>query len=119
MTDRCSICGKPLTDFNSRMIGIGPVCRAQHYKQPDLGLIPHAEFSVIRDSPDYIFIKDIGHSYTKTVTNDADYVLQKLNTILGLNHRRVFYIDSMGEQDEIVHSGGCFKYFKPPRGIAL
>jgi hypothetical protein len=101
------------------MIGMGPVCQAKQDKQPDLELENHAEFSVIKDYPDYILIKDIGHSYTKTVTNDVKYVLQKLDSILSLNNRRVFYIDSMGEQDEIVHSSGCFKYFKPARGVAL
>jgi hypothetical protein len=92
------------------MIGIGPICRAEFYKQPELGIENHAEFSVI---------KDIGHGHSKTVTNDVDYVLEKLNTILGLNNRRVYYIDSDGGKDEIVHSGGRFKCFKPARGIAL
>jgi hypothetical protein len=101
------------------MIGMGPICRAQQYKQPNLGIENHAEFSVIKDCPDYILIRDIGHGYTKSVTNDVDYVLQKLDTILSLNKRRIFYIDSAGEQDEIVRSGGCFKCFKPARGIAL
>jgi hypothetical protein len=119
MKDRCSVCGKSLTDFNSRMIGMGPICRAQQIKQPDLGIENHAEFSVIKDYPDYILIKDIGHSSTKTVTNDVNFVLQKLDSILGLNNRRIYYIDSMGEQDEIVHSKGCFKYFKSARGIVL
>jgi hypothetical protein len=102
------------------MIGMGPICRAAYYCQPELGIVPHAEFSVILDAPSYVLIKDVGHiNMQKTVTNDVEYVLQKLNTILNIQNRRVFYIDSSGEQYEIVHSGGRFKCFRSARGIAL
>jgi hypothetical protein len=101
------------------MIGMGPVCRAAYYCQPELGLENHAEFSVILDTPSYVLIKDIGYAQAKTVTNDVEYVLQKLNSILNIQNRRVFYIDSSGDQDEIVHSGGRFKCFKSAREIKL
>jgi hypothetical protein len=119
MADHCLICKRRLTDFTSRIIGMGPICRAVYSCQPELGLVPHAEFSVILDIPSYVLIKDVGHAHTKTVTNDVEYVLQKLNAILNIENRRVFYIDSSGEQDEIVHFGGRFKCFKSARGIAL
>jgi hypothetical protein len=101
------------------MIGMGPICRAAYYCQPDLGIVPHAEFSVITDNPSYILIKDVGYIRSKTVTNDVEYVLEKLNAILNIQNRRVFYIDSDGEQDEIVHSRGRFKCFKSARGVTL
>jgi hypothetical protein len=101
------------------MIGMGPICRAANSRQKELGLKNHAEFFVISDTPSYVLIKDIGHTYAKTVTNDVEYVLQKLDVILDIKNRRVFFIDSDGEQDEIVHSGGCFKCFKPARGKYL
>jgi hypothetical protein len=119
MTDHCSVCKRRLTDFTSRMIGIGPVCRAAYSLQKELGLENHAEFSVIYNTPFCVLIKDISHTYAKTVTNDVEYVLQKLNAILDIQNRRVFYIDSSGKQNEIVHSGGRFKCFKPARGITL
>jgi hypothetical protein len=87
---------------------MGPVCRAHWCLQGELGLEGHAEFSIIKISVSFIFIKDTGHACHKTVTNDVEYVLQALNP----GRRRVFYIDSENRIDEILHRNGIFSGFK-------
>jgi hypothetical protein len=87
----------------------------------DLGLIPHADFSVQIVTDDFIYIKDTGGN-AKSITNDAEWVLSKLAADCGgLKKRRVFYMDTMGQIDEITHNGdGHFTGFKPGhKGVTL
>jgi thiamine pyrophosphokinase len=72
----------------------------------------HAEFEVLEATPEYIYIQDTGHRATVSVTNDAEWVLQKLGLEYGLKNRRVFYVDSLGDTDEIVHENCRFIRFK-------
>jgi hypothetical protein len=103
LTSHCKICKKPLTDFTSVRLGIGPTCRAREELNMELDLIPHADFSVQVATDEFIYIKDTG-DFSKSVTNDAEWVLQKLAVDYGgLKNRRVFYMDSMGQIDEITH----------------
>jgi hypothetical protein len=76
--------------------------------QGELGLEDHAEFAIIKTELTFIFIKDTGHACHRTVTNDAEYVLQTLKP----RRRRVFYIDSENRIDEILHRDGIFRGFK-------
>jgi hypothetical protein len=109
----CRICKKHLTDFTSVRLGIGPVCRARDALNGELGLIPHADFSVMDETGDYIYIKDAGGD-SKSITNDAEWVLQKLAAAYGgLKNRRIFYMDTMGRIDEITHNDGHFTGYKP------
>jgi len=72
----------------------------------------YAEFTIEKETPEYIFIKDIGHTHTKTVTNDADNVIKYLKVIYKLGDRRVFYKDSEGQIDELLHTAGKFTGYK-------
>lgn len=66
---------------------------------------------VIEDiTEDEFIIRDIGHHYTVSVTNDADSVVEKLAPLL--NGRRLLYIDSTGQKDEILYEGSTFLGFK-------
>lgn len=50
-----------------------------------------------------IYLIDIGHSYARSVTNDAAYVVQNLRLKYGpFNNKRIFYKDSSNRWDEIV-----------------
>ena len=120
-SNHCRICGKPLTDFTSVRLGIGPVCRARDGLNGELGLIPYADFSIMDVTDDYIYIKDVGGN-AKSITNDAESVLQRLALAYGdLKRRRVFYMDTMGQIDEITHNAdGRFTGFKPGhKGVEL
>jgi hypothetical protein len=80
----------------------------------------HAVFDVIKETPDFIFIKDVGHRDHMTVTNDVEFVLAKLAEEYDIDRRRIFYMDSLGQIDEIEHHGTHFIGFKPGhKGIEL
>ncbi len=100
----CRICKKTLTEFTSVRLGIGPVCRAKNRLNMELDLFPHADFTVMAETGEYIYIKDAGGN-SKSITNDAEWVLAKLVREYGLKKRRVFYMDTLGQIDEITHNG--------------
>jgi hypothetical protein len=116
----CRICGKPLSDHTSVKLGIGPVCRVRDSLNMDLDLLPHAEFIIQVVTGDYIYIKDCGGN-SKSVTNDAENVLIRLAEEYGeLKKRRVFYMDTLGQIDELVHKDGHFVSFKAGhKGVEL
>jgi hypothetical protein len=72
----------------------------------------HAEFDVIKETPEYIYIKDTGHNDGPTVTNDAEFVLGQLANKHNMGRRRVFYMDSVGQTDELTHIGAHFTGYK-------
>jgi hypothetical protein len=94
-------------------IGIGPVCRGRKFLQGELFMDSEwkACFDVLKETPDFIYIKDIGQY--RSVTNDAEYVIGKLSEENNLGNRRVFYIDSDGQIDELLHKADRFTGFKP------
>jgi hypothetical protein len=108
----CEVCGKPLSNFVSVKLGIGPVCRGKGQAQMRLPFEDHAGYEVIADNAQFIYLEDSGHNQFKTVTNDAEYVLSKLNEEYGIGNKRIFYKDSSGEIDEIVHKNGIFTGFR-------
>jgi hypothetical protein len=113
MNNHCKVCGKHLTDFTSIKIGMGPICRARFSCQPDLGLENHSAFKIIDEKPGYIYIMDTGHySNCKTVTNDVEWVLCEMGNLCNIDNRRIFYMDSDGQTDEILHKGKTFINFK-------
>jgi hypothetical protein len=120
-SNTCRICGRPLTDYTSVRLGIGPVCRTAYYGyQEDLFMEIHAIFDIIKESQDFVFIKDIGHKNHIAITNDAQFVLSKLAAEYDINRRRVFYMDSDGQIDEIEHHGVRFVKFRPGhKGVEL
>lgn len=79
-----------------------------------------ADFRIEAETEEYIFIIDIGHTHTCTVTNDAENVVETLARDHALGDRRLFYMDSEGRIDEIKHTAGKFSGFAPGHaGITL
>lgn len=62
-----------------------------------------ARFIVEQDTPAALTISDVG-SDTMSVTNDAEAVVLYLHG-QGMGIRRLFYYDSEGRLDELVHDG--------------
>jgi hypothetical protein len=77
----------------------------------------HAQFNIIENLDGKpLVIRDVGpRDKHPSVTNDADWVIQELFDADKIpNGRRVFYWDSDGRFDELVHDGaGKFKHFAP------
>ena len=73
-----------------------------------------AQFEVLKhEAGKYIHIRDIGHNTGRTITNDAEYVIGQLFSEYGITENtRVFYVDSAGRIDELVHHGRKFTTFK-------
>ncbi|MCL2139786.1 MAG: DUF6011 domain-containing protein [Treponema sp.] len=113
----CRICKKKLSDITSVKLGIGPVCRGFYGIDGSAGnpglFDNHAEFDFVDETVSFIYIKDTGHNCTKTVTNDVEWVLQKLSeNCKYFDKKRIFYMDSDGKIDEILHAGKTFTGFK-------
>jgi hypothetical protein len=115
----CTICGKTLTDLTSVKLGIGPICRAKYgitgsNGQGELMFNNHADFALAKETDQFVYIIDRGnHSQSKTVTNDVEWVLSELNDLIeGFDKKRLFYMDSEGRIDEILHTGKTFNDFK-------
>lgn len=72
----------------------------------------HAKFQLLDQEREYIFIRDIGHNSGRSVTNDAEYVIEQLYAYNISDETRIFYEDSEGEISEILHSGKKLKGFK-------
>ena len=71
-----------------------------------------AEFDVIKHVPgEFIYIRDIGRN-CRSVTNDAENVIERLLTEYGITRERVIYDDSDGRTDELLHANGKFTGFK-------
>jgi len=82
-----------------------------------------AQFMVLEyKSVAYIFIRDTGRDKCcRSVTNDAEYVVEQLYLEYGItDETRIFYEDSDGRIDELVHAGKVFTGFKAGhQGIEL
>jgi hypothetical protein len=72
----------------------------------------HAGYEVVTVNDRFIYLEDTGHNQFKTVTNDAEYVLNDLSEEYGIRDKRIFYKDSFGQIDEILHKNGVFSGFK-------
>ena len=75
-------------------------------------MINHAQYEIVDVKPTLVLIKDIGPwSVYKTVTNDAEWVVKQVYNEFG--DRRIDYIDSDGNRDQLVHTRGTFTGFAP------
>ena len=73
----------------------------------------NANFTIEHETPDYIFIFDSGPwDQHRTITNDAEYVVETLAKDHALGNRRLIYKDSEGQIDELLHTAGRFTDFK-------
>jgi hypothetical protein len=112
----CEICGKPLSNFVSVKLGIGPICRGKGNVQMELPFEDHAGYEVMTVNEEFIYFEDSGHNQFKTVTNDAGYVLAALNEEYDIRKKRIFYKDSFGEIDEMLHRNGVLSGFRHGHG---
>jgi hypothetical protein len=97
-------CGRPLSNFISVKVGIGPVCRGKGSIQMPLPFEDHAGYEIMTANAKFIYLEDTGHTQFKTVTNDAGYVLASLNEKYGIGGKRIFYKDSFGEIDGYIQT---------------
>jgi len=75
-----------------------------------------ARFVIIPSESDHgkLTIQDVGHLRGKSITNDVEAVVESLTREgLLLDDRRLFYYDSDGQLDEIIHKDGYFVDFVP------
>lgn len=75
---------------------------------------PCYEVVTAESTPDVLVIRDVGPwDRYQTVTNAVELVVKQLTALEFLHDgRRLFYYDSSGDLDEIVHEGGRFKGFR-------
>lgn len=109
----CLICGRHLSDPVSVKMGIGPVCRVRDNQQEVFSFM-HAQIKVLKhERGKYIFVRDAGRVTGRSVTNDAEYIVEQLYLDFDItDDTRIFYEDSEGQIDELLHSGKRFKDFK-------
>jgi hypothetical protein len=106
----CGICGKPLSNFVSVKLGIGPVCRSKEKMHMNLPFEDHAGYKAMTANAQFIYLEDTGHNQFKTVTNDVGYILAGLN-----DGGKRFYKDSFGEIDGMLHRNGVLSGFRHGR----
>lgn len=70
-----------------------------------------AQFRVIGRTHDRLWIEDLDGPVS--VTNDAEAVVENLIKFSGAGDKRIFYIDTDRQIDELVHDGTKFVDFKP------
>ena len=74
----------------------------------------HARIEALKhERGKYIFVRDIGHfTGGRSVTNDVEYIIEQLYLDFGItDETRIFYADSEGDIDELLHAGRKFKGF--------
>ena len=69
-----------------------------------------SKFVIEQNTPEFMYIIDTGIVH-KSVTNDVVAVLSFLSENHELENRRLFYKDTHGRIDEILHQNGTFKGF--------
>lgn len=78
-------------------------------------IAPRAKFDVIVSNKKAVFVIDRcnDHVGVPSVTNDAERVVLYLAWEHDAWHKRIFYRDTDGRWDELVHDYGGFLGFKP------
>jgi len=71
-----------------------------------------AKFVVVHETPEYMYIADVGKTAT-SVTNNVEAVVKFLVQNHILESRRLIYRDSEGQIDEIIHDKDVFIRFSP------
>lgn len=76
-----------------------------------------SKFTINRVDEKAVYITDDcdRYDFAPSVTNDAENVTQYLFEMFG--NKQIFYKDTVGDWDELVHDKGVFKDFK--RGVNL
>jgi len=75
-----------------------------------------AKYEVVSVTSESVVIKDLGPwTIHLTITNDAEGIVEEM--VPYLHGRRLYYIDTDGEMDELLIKDGKFVGFAPgPRG---
>jgi hypothetical protein len=109
----CCICKRALSNPLSVKLGIGPVCRARDNQQQVFDFM-RAEIKLLKhERGKYIYIRDTGYNSGRSVINDAEYVVEQLYLEYDItDETRIFYEDSDGQVDELLHTGRIFRGFK-------
>jgi hypothetical protein len=68
-------------------------------------------FKILKITDIFIYLKDMGLPARYSVTNDAEWVIATLAALGILENRKVFYMDTDTNIDEILHENGKFKDF--------
>lgn len=68
-----------------------------------------ANYSVVEVSDEFVTIQDDGNGVT--ITNDAEAVVLDVLEHWGRKAKRIFYYDTDGNLDELVHADGRFIRF--------
>jgi len=113
VSTHCRVCKRALKNPLFVELGIGPVCRARDSLQGEFDFM-RAEIELIKHEADsYILVRDIGHNKGRSVTNDADYVVKLIYEDYDISdNTRIFYEDSSGRIDELLHNGKIFTGYK-------
>jgi len=67
-----------------------------------------SDFKIIEENAEFIFLVDLNLG-GRSVTNDIENVVSDLADRIG--NRRLFYRDSTGRVDEVIHTNGTFIEF--------
>jgi hypothetical protein len=74
-------------------------------------MFPPSNYMILERTNERIVIRDIGPwNQYMSVTNNAENVVRELAPS---STQRIFYYDSEGELDELVHEDGVFQRFAP------
>jgi hypothetical protein len=116
MRDKCRVCGRPLTDPESILIGMGPVCAGKSSGKREKSLFTDDNFDHRVLGNNVLFINDLsGELGGMSVTNKAEKVLEQISQERGklTQFARIIYRDTTGKIDElVVDENGLFKDFK-------
>lgn len=73
----------------------------------------HANWTIVNSDDKQITIMDMGPwDVHPTITNDAEWVVLQM-VAFGLSGRRLYYVDSEGQKDELRVADGRFAGFGP------
>lgn len=63
--------------------------------------------STIKDAcDDWVLLEDVSAQFGgKTITNDAEQTVKTMHELRRLKQRRLFYVDTDGRIDELLHDG--------------
>ncbi len=95
-------------------LGIGPVCRGREESNHIVREknMQKANYAIVELTDEFVLLRDIGpHDKYMTITNAAEEVVAEIASLLG--NRRLEYIDSEGERDQIIVKDGKFAGFRP------
>jgi hypothetical protein len=66
----------------------------------------HAEWEIVNRKPGIVLIRDLDRSGCLSITNDAEFVFDQLNSYSSKPRLRVIYQDTQGEWTEIFPVSG-------------